>query len=587
MVTLLYSYFTNSLNITFFIILLLILEPFLKKYFSAVCLYRFWVVLLIGLLIPLRFEIKNSLFYVSLPQISTEEKADYEFEAPGISVFSNTLDKINLSQTKLAQNSEDTNRNDSQEIGNHYSKQILPAKRFSMTSELACRFIMYIAQSRYLFLYLLWITGAISLIGIKGIWYGRYLKQLKRFMSPINQEDLQEEFEQCIKKMYCNYSNYDTDRLFPYSKTPIFTCSIISSPMTIGIFKPTILLPDESYMKKDLHFILQHELVHIRRRDSLIKLIRFLVLSLNWYNPFCYMLSKHLDNWCEISCDELVLCKSTKSDCLDYSKLLLKCAAMRKSTTILVNLYGGKNNMKNRLFSILDQRKKYSSKLLVVLLLGIVSTTAIVSINNRKDLSASDQSDVSASDQSGISVSDQIDLSASAITSAPSETTDYDIIPENAAMLPSSNDSDLAVSKTTQKASDDTASQVASTTVSLGDTVAAYAIQAEDTPYIWGGNDLNSGVDCSGLVQAIYKEIGYDIPRTSREQLIECEEVSMDNLLPGDLIFYADSNNKVCHVGIYIGDDQIIHATNARDNVIVSDMNYRTPYCAGRVIVEG
>jgi hypothetical protein len=87
--------------------------------------------------------------------------------------------------------------------------------------------------------------------------------------------------------------------------------------------------------------------------------------------------------------------------------------------------------------------------------------------------------------------------------------------------------------------------------------------------------------------RAIYKEFGYDLPRTSSEQANICEMVSMDDLKPGDLIFYSNSQDeKVNHVGIYIGDDKVIHAKNAKVGVTIQDINYRTPLSAGRIISD-
>jgi hypothetical protein len=115
-------------------------------------------------------------------------------------------------------------------------------------------------------------------------------------------------------------------------------------------------------------------------------------------------------------------------------------------------------------------------------------------------------------------------------------------------------------------------------------TVVEYAMQAENTPYVWGGNDLSVGVDCSGLVQAIYKKVGYVLPGKSSMQEGICEEV-WDELLPGDLIFYSNGT-LVNHVGIYIGGNKIIHAKNAREGVVVDDIDFRKPARAGRVISD-
>ncbi len=81
-------------------------------------------------------------------------------------------------------------------------------------------------------------------------------------------------------------------------------------------------------------------------------------------------------------------------------------------------------------------------------------------------------------------------------------------------------------------------------------------------PYSWGGNTRN-GVDCSGLTVNIYKTIDITIPRNSREQKKFCREISEDELLPGDLIFGSKERGGIIdHVGIYIGNDKIIHAAS-------------------------
>lgn len=96
--------------------------------------------------------------------------------------------------------------------------------------------------------------------------------------------------------------------------------------------------------------------------------------------------------------------------------------------------------------------------------------------------------------------------------------------------------------------------------------------------YVWGGNSLTNGVDCSGFTKAVYAEYGYSIPRTSREQARSGRKVSRSNLKPGDLVFYGNnSSGYINHVAIYIGNGKVIHASNKRDGIKISGMNYRTP----------
>lgn len=108
-------------------------------------------------------------------------------------------------------------------------------------------------------------------------------------------------------------------------------------------------------------------------------------------------------------------------------------------------------------------------------------------------------------------------------------------------------------------------------------------------PYKYGGND-RKGVDCSGLVLQVYKDaLGIPLPRNSAEQRNYCTAIAKGSLIPGDLIFFATGRDKkrVSHVGIFIGDNLMIHASSSQ-GVILSDINsqYYTRTYAGSGIVD-
>lgn len=94
--------------------------------------------------------------------------------------------------------------------------------------------------------------------------------------------------------------------------------------------------------------------------------------------------------------------------------------------------------------------------------------------------------------------------------------------------------------------------------------------------YVWGGTRLGVGVDCSGFTQALYRAMGYSIPRTSRSQAASGTKISESQLKPGDLVFYG-SSSYINHVAMYIGNGQVIHASNRRDGIKISNMKYRSP----------
>lgn len=116
-----------------------------------------------------------------------------------------------------------------------------------------------------------------------------------------------------------------------------------------------------------------------------------------------------------------------------------------------------------------------------------------------------------------------------------------------------------------------------------GSAVASYALQFVGNPYVYGGSSLTKGTDCSGFTMSIFKKFGISLPRTSGEQSGTGKKIKVSEAQPGDLIFYS-SGGRVNHVAICIGGGRIVHASNPRTGITTSNMRYRTPYCARRVI---
>jgi cell wall-associated NlpC family hydrolase len=92
-------------------------------------------------------------------------------------------------------------------------------------------------------------------------------------------------------------------------------------------------------------------------------------------------------------------------------------------------------------------------------------------------------------------------------------------------------------------------------------------------PYVWGGN-TPSGFDCSGLTKYVFAKQGIQLPRTSREQARVGTAVALDfgALLPGDLLLFAEPDEAISHVAIYVGDGRIIHASSAAGQVGYLDL---------------
>ena len=120
----------------------------------------------------------------------------------------------------------------------------------------------------------------------------------------------------------------------------------------------------------------------------------------------------------------------------------------------------------------------------------------------------------------------------------------------------------------------------------IGSQAVKYGLQFVGNKYVWGGNSLTKGVDCSGFTQQVYKKFGVTIPRNSRSQAKTGKLVSYSQIKTGDLVFYA-KNGVVNHVAMYIGDGKIVHASNPnpypKGGIKISNAKYKPIYCIRRV----
>ncbi len=117
--------------------------------------------------------------------------------------------------------------------------------------------------------------------------------------------------------------------------------------------------------------------------------------------------------------------------------------------------------------------------------------------------------------------------------------------------------------------------------------IVEYSKKFIGTPYVWGGTNLRTGVDCSGLIYSVYKDNGINLSRSSREMYNNNgTSVNKSDLKEGDLVFFNTSGSGVSHVGMYIGNGQYIHSGNSGVAIASLNSNYssRTYVGAKRII---
>lgn len=142
----------------------------------------------------------------------------------------------------------------------------------------------------------------------------------------------------------------------------------------------------------------------------------------------------------------------------------------------------------------------------------------------------------------------------------------------------SSNSSSGSSSSTGSSSGSSSESSYSEPSGSTGSAVANYACQFVGNPYVYGGTSLTNGADCSGFVMAVYAKFGISLPHSSSAMRSCGRGVSVSDMQPGDIVCYSG------HVGIYIGNNSIVHASNPSTGIkITSPANYRTILAVRRI----
>lgn len=110
------------------------------------------------------------------------------------------------------------------------------------------------------------------------------------------------------------------------------------------------------------------------------------------------------------------------------------------------------------------------------------------------------------------------------------------------------------------------------------DSIVSYALQFVGNPYVWGGESLTNGADCSGFTLAVFRNFGIGLPHSAAQQSGYGSAVSAENIRPGDIVYYGG------HIALYIGNGQIVHAMSSNTGIVVSSWTYSTPLAIRNII---
>lgn len=199
-------------------------------------------------------------------------------------------------------------------------------------------------------LFIIWLVGAIVASGWFLFMYQSGYRKLYRNLIPVPKDH---EVWKILAQQQRNMKLKNRIRLT--------YCQENISPILIGLFKPTIVLPMYEIPNDELALILKHELIHYKKKDLWVKRLGIFAIILHWYNPLIYLLQKELTKWCELSCDEYVVMPMSLSERKKYAETILNMMqrAQRHSLSPFSAPFftTGKMKLKKRLQRMLTDKK--------------------------------------------------------------------------------------------------------------------------------------------------------------------------------------------------------------------------------------
>lgn len=162
----------------------------------------------------------------------------------------------------------------------------------------------------------------------------------------------------------------------------------LSSPALIKVLNSKIIIPNKEYDKKQLKWILRHELTHFKRKDNLFKLLFMVACAIHWFNPLIKILKVYFNEQCELSCDEKVIKRLNTNDVKDYALVLINTLRYRnslKATMFYSQFYDSQINLIKRRVEEMINFKKRKKGILITTCICTVSALSILSFNINSD----------------------------------------------------------------------------------------------------------------------------------------------------------------------------------------------------------
>ena len=334
---------------------LLIASPILGRRYKAKTLYIAWLVVLLGFLVPLRAIPTRPALTVKMPAAISHPVFAYSNKAGAVQNGSAAIHShtgaavpedggVTLPLSGAAGN----------EVSNNHSGFGVPAAPVKPVTWASLAAII-------------WLLGASVSFLLMLVRHALFLRTVRRWQMPVTSPDV--------------LGALDTEkrRLHIKRHVQLMFCPSVGSPMMIGLIRPRLLLPDEDLTVDELPLVIRHELTHLKRHDLWVRAVMLPAVSLHWFNPAVYAMSRVLGFWQESSCDENVTAAETQEGKQFYSETIIRVIRRqaRMKSQMTTSFYGGKNGMKRRIMAILESGKKRAGVAVCLVTLAAVGSLGL------------------------------------------------------------------------------------------------------------------------------------------------------------------------------------------------------------------
>ena len=351
---------STSILMSFIILLALALFSFFPEQFSGKTRYFIWIIILVGLIVPVRPILGSGLITIELPwQTESLEVLEARLAEEATANNITTENRSNIS-TELSVNS-NANVTGSESLAPSSTIEAKDAAKESVF-DLMKKKITPIAL-----ILGAWLLGALISFSRHLYHYHQFKKMIRRWSKPVEDLATLELFDIVKEDMGLQKKNIQ-----------LMICPSITTPMLTGFFKPTILLPNKEIHEDEMALILEHELTHYKHKDLYINLLGTLAVSLHWFNPIVYLCYPSIQGDGEVCCDEAVL-KNRDSDYRQfYGEVIISMIERNSKNQVAFTtcFYAKKLSIKRRLMAIMKTNKNRKSSFIAI---ALILTLTIIS----------------------------------------------------------------------------------------------------------------------------------------------------------------------------------------------------------------